>query len=158
MGEHRAAFTAMLPPPKDYTKATLDQRLNVIRRAMKANRALDASYMKAPSMLAQALRGSGVPDAMVSPLVASAFPNERIAKTAELRLVQRELCAALEEENRALSQNFGQWTAETKEGRTQIRFRNADDAQRHQRAMAIVQSKLERQRALIDEMRVATGK
>jgi hypothetical protein len=158
MGEHKAAFTAMLPPPKDYTKNTLDARVNLIRRALKANRVLDATYVKGPSMLAAALRESNVPDETVSTLVAAAFPNDRLAKTAELRLVQRELCAAMEEETRALSQNFGKWTAETKEGRTIIRFRSTDDAQRHQRAMGVVQSRLERQRALIDEMRVATGK
>lgn len=158
MGEHKAAFTAVLPPPKDYTKTTLDARVNLIRRAMKANRALDATYMKAPSMLAAALRESNVPDETVTSLVAAAFPNERLSKTAELRLVQRELCAAMEEETRALTQNFGKWTAETKDGRTQIRFRTPDEAQRHQRAMGVVQTKLERQRALIDEMRVATGR
>jgi len=156
--EHREAFTAMLQAHREVTRAALDQRLTQIRRAMQTNRALDTIYQKAPGLLSDALAKSRVPQNTITTLVEAAFPDDRIDKTTDLRLVQQELCVALEAESRVLLTHWGKWSVEKRGEKSVLRFRNAEDAQLHQRAVQDVQTQLEKQQSIIDDMRAATGR
>ena len=150
MAEHRAAFEELDKCRDDLTKAGLDRRIAAVRRALAANRALDREYTGASGKVSDLLRYEGFADKECTKAILKQFPDQRIAKTTELRAAQKELCAALEGEARVLLNALGRWTIQPK---GELVFNKAEDLQKYQRMNDAVRTIDERHTRILEEMK-----
>lgn len=149
--EHRAAFEELQKLRDDLSKEGLDKRIVAVRRALAANRSLDREYTAAPKKLSDLLRYEGFVEKDCTQAVIKEFPDQRIAKTTELRAAQKELCAALEGEARLLQGSIDRWNINPKTG--DLVFNKADDLQRYQRMHDAVLSIDQRHDAILEAMK-----
>ncbi|MFO0856872.1 MAG: hypothetical protein U0640_05905 [Phycisphaerales bacterium] len=150
IAEHRAAFDELEKSRDDLSKEGLDRRIAAVRRALAANRALDREYTGAPGKVSDLLKYEGFADKDCTKAVLKEFPDQRIAKTTELRAAQKELCAALEGEARVLLNALGRWTLQPK---GDLVFSKSEDLQRYQRMNDAVRTIDERHDRILEEMK-----